>query len=225
METDRELVKKILAGDQSAFVVLVETYQRPVYNLCYRMLGEAREAEDAAQETFLRVYDRLGSFDASRSFKTWILSIANHHCIDRLRKRRMVWLDIEEEPLIGHPALREASAGPEDQAVKHEQRERVQELLAGLGPKDRSAIVMHYWYDLSYEEIASTTGTTVSAVKSRLHRARAVMAEMLSPTGARQRIPAPTSSTWMGGRVSKGAGAAASTRRWPSGSIPSFAYA
>jgi RNA polymerase sigma-70 factor, ECF subfamily len=225
METENELVKKILAGDQSAFSVLVETYQSPVYNLCYRMLGEAREAEDAAQETFLRVYDRLGSFDASRSFKTWILSIANHHCIDRLRKRRIVWLDIEDEPLVGHPALRERSAGPEEQAVKHEQRERVQSLLAELGPKDRSAIVMHYWYDLSYEEIAHSTGTTVSAVKSRLHRARAVMAEMLSPTQARPSTPPAISSPWMRGRTSTIASAQATTKAWQGGSIPTFAYA
>ena len=192
---EQELVEKIRVGDRTAFTGLVEMYQCPVYNLCYRMLGEAREAEDAAQETFLRVYDRLASFDDSRSFKTWILSIANHHCIDRLRKRRMVWVDIEDEPLMGHPALREPSCGPEDQAVRQEQRERVQELLADLGPKDRSAIVMHYWYDLSYEEIAHTTGTTVSAVKSRLHRARAVLAERLQPVSPHQRTPALAPST------------------------------
>ena len=75
-------------GDEKAFTVLVETYQKPVYNLCYRMLGEAEAAEDAAQETFLKVYQNLVRYDRARPFPTWLLSIAAHDCIDRLRRRR-----------------------------------------------------------------------------------------------------------------------------------------
>ena len=99
-ETDWE--RRARAGDQTAFTTLVEAYQTPIYNLCYRMLGEAGEAEDAAQETFLRAYSQLASYDPSRPFKTWLFSIANHHCIDRLRKRRLTWLSIEDDlPQVG----------------------------------------------------------------------------------------------------------------------------
>jgi RNA polymerase sigma-70 factor, ECF subfamily len=177
--TEQETIARARKGDQLAFSALVQSYQNAIYSLCYRMLGNAAQAEDAAQETFLRAYTQLHRYDPERSFKTWLFSIASHYCIDRLRRRRVTWLDIDDEPLAGHPALREHRAGPEEVAVKQEQATDVQSLLASLPPKDRAAVVMLYWYDLSYQEIAEATGTTVSAVKSRLHRARAAMAETL----------------------------------------------
>jgi RNA polymerase sigma-70 factor (ECF subfamily) len=88
-------------------------------------------------------------------------------------------VDIDDEPLAGHPALRERRMGPEEATMQRERATDVQALLSELAPKDRAAIVMLYWYDLSYQEIAEATGATVSAVKSRLHRARAAMAEAM----------------------------------------------
>jgi RNA polymerase sigma-70 factor (ECF subfamily) len=162
-----------------AFAALVEAYQRPIYNLCYRMLGDPGEAEDAAQEAFLRAYSQLHRYDPGRSFKTWLFAIASHHCIDRLRRRRVTWLGIDEEPLLTHPALLEPRPGPEQMAVRREEEAAIQGALAKLAPRDRSAIVMRYWYDMSYEEIARVTGSTASAVKSRLHRARVCLAAVL----------------------------------------------
>ena len=185
--SEQEWVRRARAGDEEAFASLVEAYQSPIYNLCYRMLGEAGEAEDAAQETFLRAYSQLASYDASRPFKTWLFSIANHHCIDRLRKRRLTWLSIDDD-LPPHPALHEQTPGPEEASVRREQAEVMQALLGRLPPDDRSVVVMRYWYDLSYEEIAESTRTTVSAVKSRLHRARGHLGEMLA---AQARAPRP----------------------------------
>jgi RNA polymerase sigma-70 factor (ECF subfamily) len=177
--SEQEWVRLARAGDEAAFTALVEAYQSPIYNLCYRMLGEAGEAEDAAQETFLRAYSQLASYDSARSFKTWLFSIANHHCIDRLRKRRLTWLSIDDD-LPPHPALQEQAPGPEEASVRREQSEALQALLSKLPPDDRSVVVMRYWYDLSYEEIAEATRTTVSAVKSRLHRARGHLGELLA---------------------------------------------
>jgi RNA polymerase sigma-70 factor (ECF subfamily) len=190
--SEQALILRARAGDEAAFTPLVETYQTAIYNLCYRMLGDAGEAEDAAQETFLRAYAQLHSYDSSRSFKTWLFSIASHHCIDRLRKRRLIWLSIDDEALHPHPALRERTPGPEEQSMRREQSEAVQALLARLAPEDRKVIVMRYWYDLSYEEIAQTTGTTVSAVKSRLHRARGFIAEMMKSAQAESKAPRPS---------------------------------
>jgi RNA polymerase sigma-70 factor (ECF subfamily) len=177
--SEEDWVRRARAGDHDAFTRLVETYQTPIYNLCYRMLGEAGEAEDAAQEAFLRAYAQLGGYDPGRSFKTWLFSIANHHCIDRLRKRRLTWLSIDDD-LPPHPALQEQAPGPEDATVRREQTEQLQSLLGKLPPDDRAVIVMRYWYDFSYEEIADATRTTVSAVKSRLHRARGSLGDMLA---------------------------------------------
>ena len=179
-ETPRQdLVAQALAGDQSAFAELVEQYQSAVYNLCYRMLGQAHDAEDATQEAFVRAYRQLATYEPGRPFKTWLFAIACHECIDQLRKRRVSYLDIDEQPLAFHPALREPMAGPEDATILSEQRLAMQTLLAGLAPRDRAMIIMRYWDDLSYQEIAEATGDTIDAVKSRLHRARLALGSML----------------------------------------------
>ncbi|HLB50386.1 MAG TPA: sigma-70 family RNA polymerase sigma factor [Anaerolineales bacterium] len=191
---ESEQIARARAGDDAAFTRLVETYQTVIFNLCYRMLGDPAEAEDAAQETFLRAYSQLHRYDPGRSFKTWLLAIASHHCIDRLRKRRLTWLSLDES-LEPHPALHEHSPGPEEASVKREQTAVIATLLARLAPDDRSMVVMRYWHDLSYEEIAEATGATVSAVKSRLHRARAQLATMLNSKPQAQRQPARTAVT------------------------------
>jgi RNA polymerase sigma-70 factor (ECF subfamily) len=185
-----EFIASARAGSTAAFARLVEIYQSPIYNLCYRMLGDPGEAEDAAQEAFLRAYSQLHRYDPGRSFKTWLFSIASHHCIDRLRRRRVIWLGIEDESLLTHPALFEPRPGPEQMAVRREEQAAVQALLAVLAPKDRCAIVMRYWYDMSYEEIARATGSTASAVKSRLHRARVTLgAALQAAEGTRGKAP------------------------------------
>lgn len=193
--TEQECIARARAGDEDAFTPLVENYQAAIYNLCYRMLGNPQEAEDAAQEAFLRAYSQLRRYDPTRSFKTWLFSIASHYCIDLLRKRRLTWLSIEDEALPPHPALHDPTLGPEESAARHEQTAAVQGLLGRLAPDDRTVIVMRYWYDLSYEEIAEATGATVSSVKSRLHRARGALAEMLpadrSPAAAPARAAQP----------------------------------
>ena len=144
------------------------------YNLCYRMLGEPESAEDAAQETFLRAYQNLHRYDASRSFGTWILSIAAHYCIDRLRRRRFSTFSIDEED-DDSPAFEISDANapnPERESVRREDKEKLHAVLNSLDATDRAAIVMRYWNDASEAEIAESLGLTVSAVKSRLHRAR-----------------------------------------------------
>jgi len=173
-EQELHWVQQALAGDTEAFVQLIEVYQQSVYNLCYRMLGNAEDAEDAAQETFLRAFHSLRKFDQQRSFVTWLLSIAAHHCIDQIRKRKMTVFSLDDNPdleFAGHDPLPEATIS------LREDQQRLQQLLKRLSETDRAAIVLYYWYDFSYEEIAQSLSLTVSAVKSRLHRARRALAE------------------------------------------------
>lgn len=165
-------------GDKAAFGKIIEAYQRPVYNLAYRMLNNSGEAEEAAQEAFIRAYTRLDSYNPNHKFSTWLLSITSNYCIDLIRKRRAILLNIDE-PLPPHPALMsEKSSGPEPQMVQSEQEELVQKLLAELAPEYREAVVLRYWHELSYDEIAEMMDTTVSAIKSRLFRARKQLAEI-----------------------------------------------
>lgn len=169
-----EVLSRVQKGNPEAFTQLVETYQRPVYNLCYRMLGDPDEAEDAAQETFMRVYEGIKRYDQQRPFSTWLLSIAAHYCIDQLRKRRMTFLSMDALPHLDPP---DQSPGPETAFHLREAQGRVESLLKTLNPQDRAAVIMYYWYDFSYEEIAKTLSFTISAVKSRLHRARLALAQ------------------------------------------------
>ena len=128
MTDEKAWVLQAQQGNDEAFTNLVEIYQKPVYNLCYRMVGEPEEAEDAAQETFLRAYQNLHRYDPSRSFGTWILSIAAHYCIDRLRKRKfaMFSMDAENEDGSSYELPDPDSPDPEAESVTKEQRDRLQ---------------------------------------------------------------------------------------------------
>ena len=180
VEPDRLLVEQSRAGDQLAYGELVRLHQNAVYNLAYRMLGERVEAEDAAQETFLRAYSHLDRYDANRPFRTWLLSIASNHCIDRLRKRRLTWLSIDE-PLPPHPALNSDEIEPEEAVISNERSAAIQAMLSELSPEYRVVVILRYWNDLSYAEIAEILNTTESAIKSRLFRARQALAEKMTP--------------------------------------------
>ena len=181
-EEDRIIIDWVMRarkGDQDAFAEIVYLFQDPVFNFCYRMLGESGEAEDASQETFLRVHKNLHRYDTARSFKTWLLSIASNHCIDRLRKRRMQYVSLDDEPTAAALALRSSDPSPEQAALQFELSDAVQELLQQLDEHYRLAVIYRYWYEYSYAEIAREMGTTESAIKSRLHRARKRLGDLL----------------------------------------------
>jgi RNA polymerase sigma-70 factor (ECF subfamily) len=176
MNDDEKLwITRARRGDGQAFAQLVEAYQRPVFNLCYRMLGDPAEAEDAAQETFIRAYTRLDSYDPARKFSSWLLAVASHYCIDRMRRRHfslVSWDDLPPWRWLPDP-----DPQPEDVTLRHEAQRHVQELLDRLPAEYRAAVVLRYWHDLSYEEIAQALGSTLPAIKSRLFRARQMLAE------------------------------------------------
>jgi RNA polymerase sigma-70 factor (ECF subfamily) len=178
MDQERAWIEQALSGDHAAFGQLVRAYERPVYNLTLRMLGDSEEAEDAAQETFVRAYARLATYEPGRKFVNWLLSIASHHCIDRLRRRVRAPQVSLDDPLS--PQWLASDQDRPDQVMNRKQeKEQVHEVLNMLPPDYRAALVLRYWYDMSYQEIAAITGSTESAVKSRLHRARCLMAQRL----------------------------------------------
>ncbi len=185
-------VQQAKQGDQDAFAELLYLFQDPVYNLCYRMLSDPAEAEDATQETFLRVFVNLHRYDIARSIKTWILSIASNHCIDRLRKRRMQLVSLDDEPTAAALALSSSDPLPEQAAMQGELSAFVQGLLEHLDAGYRLAVIYRYWYHYSYAEIAAAMGTTESAIKSRLHRARKKLAGLLQDAEESDRLADPS---------------------------------
>lgn len=190
---ENELLVLAQNGSEEAFTQLVERYQNPVYNLCYRMLGEPTEAEDAAQESLWRAYQAIRRYDRSRPFATWLLSITAHFCIDQQRKRRLPTLEIEDWM---EEVLPDNTPDPEKMIGAREEKERIQQMLSTLNPQDRAAIILRYWYEFSEEEISQVLQLSVSAVKSRLHRARLKFASLYqadrkpSPGGIQDESPA-----------------------------------
>ncbi|MEW5717630.1 MAG: sigma-70 family RNA polymerase sigma factor [Chloroflexota bacterium] len=199
MLEEQLLVTRAQRGDQNAFARLVETYQTPVYNLAYRMLSNANDAEDAAQETFLRAYSQLKTFHVDQKFATWLLSIAAHHCIDRLRRRKFLWLSLEDDAL--EESLASDAPEPADEALRHESAQEIAASLERLAPAYRLIVVLKYWHEQSVEEIARTTGDSVSAVKVKLHRARRMLARALTADG---RPPTATAVNGLRSAVNRG---------------------
>ena len=173
-EVETDWLNLAQRGDTDAFAMLVEAYKVAVYNLCFRMLGNHFEAEDASQETFMRAYKYIKTYDKKRSFSTWILSIAAHYCIDQLRKKRLNITHFEDNP---YQELPDPGPNPEVSLSDSEQQKRIRTLLTVLSDTDRAAVIMFYWYEFSYEEIAAALNLSISAVKSRLHRARTKLAQ------------------------------------------------
>jgi RNA polymerase sigma-70 factor, ECF subfamily len=189
MDNEPIWIEKALQGDDLAFGQLVDAYQNPVYNLCYRMLGSSAEAEDAAQETFLRAYVRLSSYDSDRKFSSWILAVASHYCIDQLRRRRFNLVSLDDLPPWAW--LPDPNPQPEDVAARRQQADEVRTLLNALSADYRAAVVLRYWHEFSYQEIAEVLDTTVSAIKSRLFRAR----QMMATAQQEKQKPQPASNT------------------------------
>jgi RNA polymerase sigma-70 factor (ECF subfamily) len=121
-ENETQWVLQAQKGDPQAFNQLLELHQRHVYNLCYRMLGNAEDAEDAAQETFLRAYKSIQRYDTSRPFSTWLLSIAAHYCIDQMRRNRYPVVSVED---MTTPDIPDLAPGPESSLGRREEQRRV----------------------------------------------------------------------------------------------------
>ena len=169
-----------IQGDHEAFARLVDAYKTPVFSIAYRMLRSTAEAEDAAQEIFLRAYTKLATYDRQRKFSTWLLSIASNYCIDVLRRRRATLVELDEVAF----ALPSEAPGPERSALNREQRDAVVRAINRLPDTYRLITVLRYYHDLSYEEIEQITGLTEATVKTRLFRARRQLEDLLEAEGA-----------------------------------------
>jgi len=174
-DNQKEWINCAARGDEHAFGFLIDQYQKPVFSLCYRMLGNYHDAEDAAQESFIKAFYHIKKYDSNRPFGTWLLSITAHHCIDYLRKRRLPTVSIEALPTEIIPDERIPS--PELSLRQAEWDAQVMNLIMDLKPLDRATIILRYWHECSEVEIAETLNLSVSAVKSRLYRSRQTLAK------------------------------------------------
>lgn len=172
-DEDREIVQRVLAGDSSAFAELVRKYQDKVMRHCFAMLSNSSDAEDAAQEVFVKAFRGLRNFKSNSAFSTWLFRITANHCTDELRRsaraRTVGWESLTRPQL----RLAEASSAmPADVAVPVEQAQLLKLVLAELPREQREVLLLRELYGLSYEEIARSTNCTVDSVKARLRRVR-----------------------------------------------------
>ncbi len=173
---DRALVLRTRRGEVEAFGELVRRYQTSVFNVCYRLLGERREAEDLAQETFIRAFQRLDTFDAGRPFGPWIRRVAANLCINHMRRNLPHFLELDERR---SPSPADFIGQPETDHERAEQQTAIRTAVLELSPPHRAVIELRHFQDMSYAEIASALGIPISQVKSHLFRARKALAEKL----------------------------------------------
>ena len=172
----KERIQQVRDGDQRAFEDIVEFYKDKVFQLCYRMLGDRYEAEDVAQEAFLRAYVNIHTFQMNRKFSTWLYRIATNLCIDRIRKEKPdFYLDAAvagTEGLDMYSQIPSAEKLPEEELENLELKERVQLEIQKLPEKYRAAIVLKYVDELSLKEISEILHLPIGTVKTRIHRGR-----------------------------------------------------
>ncbi len=186
--TDSQLVEQTLAGSEEAFRALVVRYERRVYNLLARMLRNPALAEELTQETFLKAFTRLRSFDPGYKFSNWILKIAHNAAIDAMRRRGAQEVSLDdpgdrEESKLGTWLVDPKSGQAAEQLERQDLGRILQVAVDRLRSEYRRVVVLRYQEELSYEEIAEITGWPVGTIKSHLHRARSEMAGFLRAQG------------------------------------------
>ena len=177
-------IKQVLKGDQNAYTDIVNLYQHKLYQICYRMLGNKQEAEDIAQEAFVRAYINLHSYDQKRKFSTWLYRIATNLCIDRIRKKKPdYYLDAEvagTEGLDMYSQIASSEQLPEETVEQMELQDRIQYEISRLPDKYRSVIVLKYMEELSLQEISEILDMPLGTVKTRIHRGREQLRKQLN---------------------------------------------
>jgi RNA polymerase sigma-70 factor (ECF subfamily) len=192
-DPDAALMLRVKQGDTAAFEQLVDKYRQPVMNVVYRMLRDATEAEDVAQNVFVQVFKSAGRYEVSSKFSTWLFTIARNLCLNELRRRSRHPADSMD---VGHPEQEDQpwqqfedkkTFSPPDTLLQGELEAKIEEAMAELPENQRTAILLCRQDELSYEDIAKVLQCSLSATKSLIHRGRETLKQKLKPylrTGA-----------------------------------------
>ena len=173
--TDSSLVLETLNGDRETFGRLVEKYERRIFNLAFRICGDYEDAMDVTQTVFVKAFERLGTFDPSRKFFSWLYRMGVNESLNQVKRQSRI-VHIEFDPPSRAP-------GPEQQLIRAESDGLVQTALKRLGEDQRVVIILRHFVDLSYRQISEVLGIQEKTVKSRLYSARQRMKEILTGAG------------------------------------------
>lgn len=169
---EAQIIKRAQDGDLNAFSELVGSYKKLLYNLCLRMLGDRGEAEEAAQEAFVKIYKGIKTYKPGSKFSTWAIRITSNLCIDIIRKRKMQTVPIDELNIAD-------SSSPEENYLERETKEAVRKAVDALPEKYRIMIIYYHFMNLSYAEISGMLNEPMTIVKNRLYRARRMLRDNL----------------------------------------------
>jgi RNA polymerase sigma-70 factor, ECF subfamily len=185
------LVRRCIAGDAAAWEEIVQTYHRRIYNICYRFTGSGTDADDLAQEVFIKMYRTLNSYDVERgAFMTWVTTVTRNLLVDHFRKTRQDRVtdsldtpqsEQEDAMPIGE-RIPDRGPAPDTRVQSREAREAVHEALQKLSPDLREAVILRDLQDMDYREIATVLRVPEGTVKSRINRGRAELARLLQRT-------------------------------------------
>ncbi|MBZ5526499.1 MAG: sigma-70 family RNA polymerase sigma factor [Acidobacteriia bacterium] len=188
-QTDVQLMLEVKAGDEQSFALLLHRYRSPVINFLYRMVRNRAQAEDLAQEVFLRVYRARGGYEPSAKFSTWLFRIATNLALNSVRDTRHQKQEISIEQPAGETEegeerpldVEERSANIEQHLVEEARSRMIREAVERLPEKQRAAVLLHKYEELSYGEIAKSLRCSESALKSLLFRAYETLRVELAP--------------------------------------------
>jgi RNA polymerase sigma-70 factor (ECF subfamily) len=186
-DADSALMLRVKQGDSHAFAQLVDKYKQPVMNMVYRMLRDATEAEDLAQNVFVQVYKSADRYRAEAKFSTWLFTIVRNLCLNEIRRRSrhptssMDEMHPEHEDQPSQQFEDKAAFSPPESLLQGELAQKIEQALAELPENQRTAILLCRQEELSYEEIAEVLGCSLSATKSLIHRGRETLKQRLKP--------------------------------------------
>jgi len=189
---DAQIVRLVLRGKQEAFGQLVERYQKPIFNFIYRFYGNYELAQELTQETFLRCYQFLKSYDPERKFSTWLYTVAKNLCIDELKKQRSAH-EIPLDDVLSAVDAKDAEGSihhnQQTECIRGEENFKLLEALQELPAAARTVLLLHYFQGLSYQEIGETLNLPVSTVKIRIFRAKKILLEKWHEIGGEGEAP------------------------------------
>lgn len=182
---DDALVNEVLNGNDDAFAVLIERYQKPIFNMAFRMCGDYDESADLTQEAFLQIYRVLDKYDPEKKFFSWMYRVAHNICINVLHKRpkNVVSMDeVQENRLFNEDPL----AQPEKYYSNQELRTNIDRAILNLPETYHDVIYMRFVHNLSYQQIADTMGLPISTIETRIYRGKALLQKELKEYAERR---------------------------------------
>lgn len=189
---EQELIQKSQQGDMNAFEQLLLRYEKKVYTIAYKYMGNHDDASDMAQEAFIKAYQSIGRFRGEASFSTWIGRITANQCLDELRRRKKVQItSLDDEVELEEGSVKKEIADeadtPEEHTIKQETVQYVQSMIGQMREEYRIVLVMRELDGRSYEEIAQALSCSLGTVKSRISRARNYLKEQIAADKKRER--------------------------------------